>query len=52
MNLSFNQMSMTPHFVAVNMKSLFMAMRWMSNPVENDPCIAFVVSENIFDNIS
>lgn len=41
--LSFNQTSIVPHFVAVNMKSLLAAICIMSNPVQNDPTIAFVV---------
>lgn len=44
--LSFNQTSIVPHFVAVNMKSLLAAICIMSNPVQNDPTIAFVVWEN------
>lgn len=37
---------MIPLFVAVNMKSLLTAIRWMSNPVEKDPVTALLEWEN------
>jgi hypothetical protein len=46
-NLSFSQTSMVPNFVPANMKSLLMAARWMSSPVESDPITILVESENI-----
>lgn len=49
LNLSLSHTSMVPHFVPVNMKSLFMAMRWMSSPVDSDPTTAFDDSDIIYN---
>lgn len=51
-NFSFNHTSIIPHLVAVKIKSLLMAMRWMSNPVVNDPNTALLGSENIFPAVA
>jgi hypothetical protein len=46
-NLSFSQTSMVPNFVPANMKSLLMATRWTSSPVDSDPTTILEESENI-----
>lgn len=50
-NLSFSQTSMVPNFVPANMKSLLMATRWMSSPVESDPTTILEESENILHQL-
>lgn len=47
-NLSFNHTSILPLFVAPNMKSLFTANNWMSNPVDNDPITPLFDRENTY----
>lgn len=50
-NLSFSQTSMVPNFVPANMKSLLIATRWTSSPVDSEPTTILEDSENILHQL-
>lgn len=45
---SFDQTSTIPNLDAENKKSVLMAMWWMSTPVDRDPTVVLLVSENVY----